>query len=240
MQKLSRTEAGNTVVCAVAGVYTSQTFMEDICRTFVQMLERKTRLHVVRSGLLFPYGHQDSGLVRQLRLVGRDMLVQKGPYEKSIGGRVLIDLIGNLDGVDYLMLIGHSGGGVASVHAAAMLQKRRPELTSYILQVGCPRFITAPELKERVLYLYAVNEDSGSPKDPICRIGSWGGWEKGPHGVPRWNPEKYAPIDRIPVPIIGNHADYFRSREPFRNQSGLSNLEIVAETLIEGIVEDEA
>ncbi|MDF2717089.1 MAG: hypothetical protein K0R28_4014 [Paenibacillus sp.] len=236
MQKLSRTEAGRAAVFAAAGVYTSPTFMEDILATAVRLLEENTWLQVSRSGLLFPYGDWSCGLLRQIRQVRRDMPLKNGAFERSIGGGSLIETFGDLSGVDMLLLIGHSGGGVAAVHAASLLGQRQPGLDVRIVQIGCPRFAIPPELKARVRYLYAVHPATGSTKDPICRIGSWGGWERSALGVPRWNPLKFAPGERAPVPIIGSHADYFRDRPPFRNEDGRTNLDLVSELLLAGLI----
>ncbi|TMV53086.1 hypothetical protein FE783_02565 [Paenibacillus mesophilus] len=237
MLKLSRTEAGKAAIFAAAGVYTSPTFMEDILAAAVQLLEHNTRLQVARSGLSFPYGDWSCGLLKQIRQVRRDMSIRRGAFERSIGGRSLIGSFGDLSGVDALLLIGHSGGGVAAVHAASLLGARLPGLDVHIVQIGCPRSAVPPELQARVRYLYAVHPATGAAKDPICRIGSWGGWERSGLGVPRWNPLKLAPGLRAPVPIIGGHADYFRDRPPFRNEDGRTNLELVNELLLAGLID---
>jgi hypothetical protein len=238
MRKLSRTEAGNAAIFAAAGVYTSPTFMVDILGKAIELLQSHTRLRVVRSGLLFPYGDWNTGLLRQIRQVRQDMSLHGVSYGRSIGGRGMTEAFGDLNGIDVLLLLGHSGGGLAAVHAAAPLGSPLPGLDVRIVQIGCPRFAIAPELRMRVHYLYAVGRAGGPVKDPICRIGSWGGWERSAHGIPRWNPLKFAPGERTPVPIIGGHADYFRDRAPFRNKAGLTNLDIVSETLLAGLVED--
>lgn len=237
MLKLSRTEAGKAAVFAAAGVYTSPTFMEDILATAVTLLENNTTLQVVRSGLTFPYGDWSCGLLKQIRQVRRDMSLRRGTFERSIGGRSLIGSFGDLSGVDALLLIGHSGGGVAAVQAASLLGGPLSGLDVHIVQIGCPRFAVPPELTARVRYLYAVHPATGATKDPICRIGSWGGWERSGLGVPRWNPLKFAPGERTPVPIIGGHADYFRNRPPFRDEDGRTNLDLVSELALTGLID---
>lgn len=239
MLKLSKTEAGNAAVFAAAGVYTSPNFMVHICEKTALLLERQTRLRVVRAQLLFPYGDWSSSLVRQIRQVHRDIRLKAetlGATEQSIGGRSLIEVIGDMSGIDYAVLIGHSGGGVAAVHAASALRRSAPELQTHIVQIGCPRCAIPPQLKHRVRYLYAVNRVNGNVKDPICRLGSWGGWEMSAFGIPRWNSRKFAPGESTPLPIIGGHADYFRDHEPFRNEAGRTNMDIVSETMLEGLV----
>lgn len=237
MLKLSKTAAGNALVYAVAGVYTSPDFMEGVLDKIVRTLNARPGLTVARAALLFPYGDWGSGLVRQIRQVRRDLSLRTDAFARSGGGLRLAEAIGDPGDAKLLLLIGHSGGGLAAVHAAMML-RQRTDLRIRIAQIGCPRGRIAPELRADVRYLYAVNPASGAAKDPICRIGSWGGWERGAFGLPRWNPLKHAPRERTPVPIIGGHADYFRDRDPFRHATGRTNLELVAERILAGVADD--
>lgn len=232
MRKLSIPHKSKAAVYAAAGVYTSPNFMEGVLKAVVAVLEREPKLDVVGAGLLFPYGDWSSPLLPQIRQVYRDMTRRSGNYERSIGGSRILSEIGSGDEADIILFIGHSGGGVASVHAASLLDERLPAIQTRIVQIGCPRFAIPRVMRDRVRYLYATKAN-GSAKDPITRIGSWGGWEKGAVGMPRWNSLKYAPEERITVPILGGHADYFRNYEPFRSEEGRSNLDLVLEKMLE-------
>lgn len=236
MRKLSSTTAGKAAVYTSSGVYSSPTFMADMLAAAVRLVETFTRLTVIRSGLLLPYGDWTVSLPWQIRQVRRDMALRDEHAERTVGGGALLAEIGDISGLDALVLIGHSGGGVAAVRAAALLAKQRPELDMAVAQIGCPRFAIPEELRTRVHYMYAVGKSGRIAKDPICRIGSWGGWELNDLGIPRWNPLKCAPGKRTPVRIIGGHADYFRARDPFRHEDGRSNLDIVSAAVLEGMV----
>ncbi|RKN85264.1 hypothetical protein [Paenibacillus ginsengarvi] len=243
MHKLSRTEADKTFVFAAAGVYTSPDFMQGVLKRIVSMLERQKGLRVAHAALLFPYGDWGSPLLRQIREVRRDMALRgSGRFERSVGGSAIIRAIGDCTGADRLLFIGHSGGGVASVHAAMTLLRQagsegeggswKPDIR--IAQIGCPRCSIPPEMQARVRYLYAAGRSEGSSKDPICRLGSWGGWDRnGPLVVPRWNPLKHAPQKRIAIPVIGGHPDYFRDHAPYIDELGRSNLDRVADCILD-------
>lgn len=121
--------------------------------------------------------------------------------------------------------MGHSGGGVAGIHAAELLRLEGIPVER-VIQIGSPRCRIPLEWQKATSYVFAVNA-RGKIADPITRLGSWGGWELSGRGVPLWNPVKYAPAHRVALPLIGGHPDYFRSREPFLDEQGVSNLEHV-------------
>lgn len=236
MRKLSRTEASKAMVFAAAGIYTSPDFMEGVLERTVRLLEQQKAVRVVRSALLFPYGDWNSRLIRQIAQVRRDMALRPKSYGRSVGGRVILESIGDVSDAEVLLFIGHSGGGVASVHAAMLLRNRHPGQDVRIAQIGCPRFAIPPELQANVHYIYASRFDGGAVKDPFCRLGTWGGWEKGDAApIPRWNSRKYAPGMRTQVAIVGGHADYFRERPPFVDEYGRSNLDLVSERIMAGL-----
>jgi hypothetical protein len=158
---------------------------------------------------------------------------------RSIGGCLLIEQLGDLSGIDFVLLLGHSGGGVASIHAAYMLGLTRPELHVHTVQIGCPRSPIPPQLRDQVHYLFAVDSGKTTVKDPVCRLGSWGGWDAGLAGLPRWNRLKQAPPVRTPVPIVGNHPDYFRDHPPFLGKTGQSNLDILTGLVMDELLEKE-
>lgn len=223
-------------VYAIAGVYTSPDFMAGVLYRMTRLLDKHTPMQVVRSQLLFPYGDWSASLLRQIRQVRGDLTRRKGGgHLRNSGGQRLSALLEDGHGrdIDKLLLIGHSGGGVAAVHAACEWSRLYPHLDIRIAQVGSPRAPIPDDWRDRVHYIYAVEPKRGRIKDPICLIGSWGGWERGQYGLPLWNASLHAPVKRTALPIIGGHADYFRDRDPFRDSAGQTNLERVSAVLLE-------
>lgn len=142
------------------------------------------------------------------------------------------------------VLIGHSGGGVAALHAACLLRRREDGKPPYVIMIGSPKCRIPGELRDSVLYLFAGGRKHqgalplrGSeaawrhrPADPIARLGTFGGWERtARYGLPVWRSDKHAPSERRPVPIVGGHADYFRGRPPFVSEEGATNLARIVE-----------
>ncbi|WP_052487136.1 hypothetical protein [Gordoniibacillus kamchatkensis] len=235
----------------IAGIATSPDFMEELRDELVRRFRAETGSERIRSALLHPYGAWDRSIWAQLRDIRRDMRLAVGKRSGSRGGAHVLERLaadGALRGT--LWLVGHSGGGVAAVHAAEALLALPDAPDCRIVQVGSPRCAVPEPLRGRTAYLYAVGRD-GRAKDPICRLGSWGGWERAgaelragksagrrvPQwppklGVPRWNRDKQAPHRRVPLPIVGGHADYFRSGGMFRQAlDGRSNMELTVEAM---------
>ncbi|MDF2922120.1 MAG: hypothetical protein K0R57_1034 [Paenibacillaceae bacterium] len=71
-----------------------------------------------------------------------------------------------------IVLLGHSGGGTAALHAAALLKERNPGLQALVIQIGSPRSPVPPALSGSVAYCFACRP-GGTGKDPVCRLGSW-------------------------------------------------------------------
>lgn len=234
-------------VYLIAGIATSPDFMEGL------RLELERRLaalgapaSAVRASLLLPYGAWSRPLLPQLREIGRDLRLGIGRRSGSVGGAAVLRRLAadGVRGSDALWLIGHSGGGLAAVHAAEGLLAQHRELDLHTVQVGSPRCAVAAALQARAAYVYAAGP-GGRGKDPICRLGTWGGWTGSP-GRPWPVRRKHAPALLAGVPIVGGHADYFRERPPYvQPDTGAANLDltvgafwdwILAGTVMQGIL----
>lgn len=173
--------------------------------------------------VLLPYGDMSRNLVRQLIEVRSDL--SNGRLARRIGGKYAFSKIkSSLPEGRRLLLIGHSGGGAAAYQAARMLDVECKQTDFRIVQIGSPRIPILPKLQQKVSYFHAVDQ-SGKGIDPICRLGSWGGWNKGEHHMIRWNARKYSPGHVEGVPTMGGHADYFRNEHPFIDQNAICNLD---------------
>ncbi len=198
-----------------AGVATSPNFMEEFRCELQSRMESQSI--VVESELAHPYGYWSRPLSAQLREAGRDLRRGASGYRESIGGARLLEAIdahpSSQSGQSWqTVLIGHSAGGTAAVHAAMRLRERSASAgPCLVVMIGSPRFRIPAELREHIYYLYAAGA-----ADPIPRIGAFSGW-----GIRRQAPRA---VTRLP--IVGGHADYFRGGEGFRNASGHSNLTI--------------
>lgn len=112
--------------------------------------------------------------------------------------------------------------------------------------IGSPKCRIPGPLRDAVLYVQAERERktrgeargskaatsrSGAglasrTADPICRIGSFGGWGKNADRLlPGWQGDRHAPGARAAVRIAGGHADYFRDRAPYIAGDGRTNMD---------------
>lgn len=145
------------------------------------------------------------------------------------------------------VFVGHSAGGVAAVHASGLLLAREGGLPSPVVMIGSPKCRIPGPLRDAVLYVQsertlesrgAANRSktpasarTGMPAasktaDPICRIGSFGGWGRNAGRLlPGWRGDLHAPGARAAVRIAGGHADYFRDRSPYLSEEGRTNME---------------
>jgi hypothetical protein len=131
-----------------------------------------------------------------------------------------------------LWLVGHSGGGVAAVHAAEALLAAGAAEGCRLVQIGSPRCAVPEPLQARTAYVYAARAGSRRPADPICRLGSWGGWERAARFALRWNRRRYAPATIASLPLVGGHADYFRDHGMFRQaDGGATNLQLTVDAM---------
>lgn len=223
----------------MAGVSTSRMFMEKFRIAIHQHFENSGK--TVYSELLFPYGDMSRRLIRQIWEVRHDMRLGYRQITRTLGGnRVLAAIETNLSDRkdDQVLMIGHSGGGIAAVHAATLLQARRPGMkSSYVVMIGSPRCRIPAELRFSVLSLHAEGRrrkwvSEGISPDFVTLLGSFGGWNLGFRKLPSWQVDKHAPAHIRTVPIIGGHADYFRDGDPYLNPTGKSNLDHTIEAIL--------
>lgn len=225
----SRVERNDIYVYLIAGVATASMFMEKFRVTIHEKLAQGGRK--VHSELLFPYGDRSRRVVPQIWEVRHDMRLSFSWVTSSIGGNRLLTAIQPQIpmGQDHtIILIGHSGGGVASVHAAQlMLERHIGTQPRPVVMIGSPRVRIPDILQSSVLSLYAM----GNSRDLISRLGTFGGWSAGLNRIPIWKPDKHAPANIQALPIIGGHPDYFRDRDPYINPMGKSNLDLTMEAI---------
>ncbi|SEO34505.1 hypothetical protein SAMN05518847_107153 [Paenibacillus sp. OV219] len=229
----------------LGGLATAPLFMESFRSALHGVLGREG-YEVATSELLFPYGNWSRGVVPQIWEIGRDMRRSPRKTGRSIGGRRTVAAIGesrhrlglSASGGGRTILVGHSGGGVAAVHAAMQLMEQSSKGRSpLVVMIGSPRCRIPVQLRQSVLYVYAT--PAGTPSsggriaDMICKLGTFGGWGGGSsvdfagraprRSFPGWNHNKYGPAGACGVPIVGWHPDYFREQAPYVNGMGLSN-----------------
>ncbi|CAM3990112.1 hypothetical protein COLU111180_18270 [Cohnella lubricantis] len=242
----------NSDLYFIAGFRTAPLFMEEFRVSLQGRLEKAGAR--VRSKLLFPYGDWSRGPVSQLLEIRRDMRLSPDRLERSIGGRHVLEAItrdreASLHEEDSRgregcedrerprlpILIGHSGGGVAAVHASSLLLARMGGTPCPVVMIGSPKCRIPDELRGSVLYLHAARRRGREGRqvvysDPVTRLGTFGGWHSpGSRRWRTWRRDQHAPGNIVSVPIVGGHADYFRSRAPFIDGNGLSNLDLISE-----------
>ncbi|QGQ96373.1 hypothetical protein EHS13_16525 [Paenibacillus psychroresistens] len=210
----------------LAGVATSLNFMDDFKLEVIRRYEHAGL--EVQSSMLFPYGDWSRRLWKQVMEISYDMLPRLTRNSSYYRGELVANHIMKTHRSGRVVIIGHSSGGVAGIHAA---EKLDPEQYSdvRVIQIGSPKCAVSAAAQTSSLFIRAVNQ-VGKSTDPITRIGSWGGWERS-GGIVRWNSRKKAPSTVYSIPMVGGHADYFRSREPFINQFGTSNLDQTASSV---------
>ena len=218
----------------LSGIWTAPGFMEQFRVHFEEQVASSGRN--VRSALLYPYGDWSRGKWSQLREARHDLLLPMSKRDRSIGGNRAASEISKTGSNDEaIVLIGHSAGGIASIHAGELLRRRSGLNVSAYVQIGSPKQSIPDEVRERVLFLAGSSGDGYSGTDPICRIGSWGGCKGGRRGIPRWDRRRFAPAGVISLRLAGKHPDYFRLTEAFRSEGGLYNGELVARAVLDWI-----
>ncbi|CAM3784178.1 hypothetical protein MALU111345_20530 [Marinicrinis lubricantis] len=225
-------------VYAAAGFATSPQFMSHFLDRIEQELGREGM--VLRAELLFPYGDWHLNKMRQLREIASDLRLSIKKRHFSVGGRRILSTLHKEDRItgDELILIGHSAGGLAAMHAAHRLMELndRDGASSTIpnvkvIQIGSPRCRVPKKLQRSSLYVYATNA-KGRVTDPITKMGSWSGWPIVTHRKLLRDPLFYAPDSIQGVQTIGGHKDYFRHMPPFVNEAGCTNLDVTVQAIM--------
>jgi hypothetical protein len=211
---------------ALAGVGTAPGFMREFHGELARRLAAATGLPV-DGDLLYPYGEWSRSVRRQIWEVWRDIRLPAGAWEGSLGvAAIRRELAPAARGSGPVVLVGHSGGGTAAVHAAAMLLAAAPERPVAVVQIGSPRSPVPPLLREATVYCFACGP-GGRGRDPVCRLGSWRAARGG--GGRLVLGRLLLPGQLISLPIAGRHPDYFRGH--LRTAGGETNLELVEATV---------
>ncbi|WP_166239753.1 hypothetical protein [Paenibacillus turpanensis] len=227
--------AGGIALYALSGVATSPDFMLSFMRKLAGAFQHAG--YPVCATTLFPYGDWTNRITIQLSQVTRDLRLPLHRRKRSLGGKLALREVEKSCPEGWVpLLIGHSAGGIAAVHAAELLAELgRPPMA--VVQIGSPKCPVAPQLIGRVIYISGTDEQGRRP-DPVTRIGTWGGWERrGRRKLPLWNRRKYAPERIRTVPIIGGHRDYFRESSGFKGKDGAYNIECTLEAVWSELVE---
>ncbi|EXX88466.1 hypothetical protein BG53_00355 [Paenibacillus darwinianus] len=212
----------------LAGVGSTPGIFNDCKRELERRFGIIGRHPVIRE--LFPYGDHTQKLGRQLLEVRGDLSRLQGAAQ--FGGRAAAEQIRRLSAGHPVLLIGHSGGGVAAYRAAAILYAKGAIPDFRVIQVGSPKVPICSEYRDRISYYVAVDE-TGKLKDPITRLGSWGGWSRSRLGLWSWSKQKYAPGRIGTITVLGGHPHYFRHREPYVHPELGSNLVRTLNTIME-------
>ncbi|UVI32777.1 hypothetical protein [Paenibacillus spongiae] len=210
----------------LAGVASTLTLFRNCKQELERRFLETGREPVIRE--LFPYGDHTQKLLRQIIDVRGDLSRLRRAGRS--GGRAAAEQIRKLSPGRPVMLIGHSGGGVAAYQAAVMLHDEGTIPDFRIVQVGSPKVLIRTQDRDRVSYYTAVDEQ-GTLRDPISRIGSWGGWSRSRYGLWYWNKRKYAPGHIGTITLLGGHPHYFRNDASYIHPDRGSNLSVTLDGL---------
>lgn len=213
----------------LTGVATEQGFMDPLRYELSQQL--RYRGIDVETASLYPYGDWTRKLFPQLMAIVRDFTDIQERIWSSVGTRATRDCIMNAVEADHtVLLIGHSGGGITALQIAGQLIKAG-YAEPLVVQIGSPKCPIPAYLKDNVLFLYATGK-GGQCKDPIVRLGRWGGIVRTGGNLPKWKRNAYAPGTIADIPLIGSHPDYFRTNTPYIDNNGNSNLDYTLRPLL--------
>lgn len=216
----------------LAGIGSTPSIFKECKRELRERFRQAGRDPVIRE--LFPYGDHTHRLWRQIVEVGADLLRIHGSWRS--GGREAAAEVRRLSAGRPVLFIGHSGGCVASYHAAVKLMNERTIPDFRIVQVGSPKVPIRPEYREKVSYFAAMDE-RGKLRDPITLLGSWSGWSRNRRGFWYWNRRKYAPGFVGDIRMIGGHEHYFRTDELYVHPTRGSNLKLTIDSIWERVAE---
>lgn len=207
-----------TALIFAAGLATSPDFMKEAAERFEGLFREAG--YRVAAAHLFPYGDWSVPRLRQLNEIRKDLTDGSFLRPRSVGGDRLAEAVEEIvrrERCGQAVFVGHSAGGLACVAAARRLFESGSRMRIKIIMIGspkCPLPVDAVNPGD-VLYLYGINRQ-GRRSDPITRLGRWG---------------KTPPSIVEGVPIFGGHADYFRSRPPFTDEEGRSNLDRILDRI---------
>ncbi|WP_051621058.1 hypothetical protein [Paenibacillus sp. UNC451MF] len=204
----------------LAGIATAPGFMDEFREELSLQLRRCG--YFVEADSIYPFGDWSQRTMNQLAAIFRDLTDIQERVWTSIGAGVASARIFEAAEAGLnVVLIGHSGGGVSAVQVAGQLIKAgySPPL---VVQIGSPKCPIPINIKDRVLFLSAVG--AGGKRDPVTRLGRWGGWVHGFGHLKFWKMRAYPPGEIVDIPLIGSHPDYFRTRSPYVDEQGRTNM----------------
>jgi len=206
----------NLTLFALAGVFTAPNFLDEFRREAASRCEREG--WTVATHSLLPYGDWTTSKLRQSAEIAADVCAP------VVGGRRAAAEAARLGGdpadCGVVALLGHSGGGVAAVHAAAALTRLGYRIGA-IAMIGAPKTPLPSRVREKTAFFYAGNGRGGAA-DPVARVGSW-------FGRP--------PAVQRSLALVGGHRDYFRAHAPYRDAEGRSNLSITTDAVTAWVIE---
>lgn len=205
--------AGGIDIYLLAGVRTWPSFLQPFGSRLTERFQQEgCRDATVR--IVYPYGDYTRGLLRQIREVKRDLSGRK-PGGAWIGGMAAAHAVRLGSAANRsVLLIGHSGGGVAACNAARLLLREGAVAHCRVVQIGSPKVRIHPDMRGLVGYFYSVDA-RGRRSDTVTRLGGWGGFRLTAGGWPVWDRRLHAPGHIGTIRIVGGHPDYFRSGPPF-------------------------
>ena len=208
----------------LAGVQTKDSAFNTLTKRLNELCAKKDIQTSIQ--MLYPYGDYTRKLWKQVLDICIDFnFVTK---RAGLGGQRINQQLekSTINQDSKFLLIGHSGGGVAAYRWARFLHYHyQLDLDQLrVVQIGSPKIRVSPHFQKQLAYIQAVDEQ-GMPKDPITKIGYWGGLHLNNVDKKGWNSQKYAPSNVHSIPLIGGHADYFRVNPPFVDVNQQSNLD---------------
>jgi hypothetical protein len=199
-------------VFIVGGLATSPDYFTGLSKEIYHSFAKKGIIIEVTT--LFPYGDWSAAKWKQVYEIRADLRLPHHQIVQSRGGvRTKDAIIAQCADINAeVLIIGHSGGGIAGYHAARLLEGQTKINISFIVQVGSPKVKIKQEYQHKVGYIRGLGKRMF---DPITYYGRWGKIGK---------PFNEAPLFRENVSLIGGHPDYFRESYPFVDREGISNL----------------
>lgn len=219
----------------LAGIGSTAAIFRECKRELRRRFQEAGRDPVIRE--LLPYGDDTQSILRQLLEVGTDLARLRLPGKWRSGGREAAEQIRQSSMGRRVLLIGHSGGGVAAYEAAVILRGEGAITDFRIVQVGSPKVPIRIVPCDRVSYFVAVDEN-GQHVDSVTRLGSWGGWRRNNRGLLYWDRYKYAPGHIGTITVLGGHQHYFRNNDPFIHPVRGSNLSLTLDSIWERVAEE--
>ncbi|MEK8130138.1 hypothetical protein WMW72_19730 [Paenibacillus filicis] len=224
------------LIVLLPGLATAPGFMDAIGAEMAARLEEHGFQTETES--VYAYGDWSRSVILQTAEIGYDLALPPTRYGRSIGAARLRSRLSELvcgrlagaEGPLEVLMLCHSGGGMAGMHGARWLRHQKGELVRVrTVLIGTPKCRVRAEERQDVLAItFSPRPRRFIAGDPVRLFGVWGGWER-PSGIRmRWNRDKHAPAVQLEIPIVGGHPDYFRGHLPYADEAGMTNLQKTA------------